>query len=629
MPDKLYKKKINEPVTAVRRGDLILFWPVKSKSFKIHSMKNLFAAMLLLFALYSGAQVKIGDNPNTINTNSLLEMESSNKGFLPPRVALNSVSSVAPLTGTVPSGMLVFSTGGTLSDGYYYWNGTEWVRIGDGKTNMVFKSANATLTKTETFVLASNDIVLTLPVVTGADDGLTITIKNVGTHLNLVTVIGNGAAVIDEGSAIALPRWFSLTMTANGGNWYFKERTVVAASTLEVSPYGSWQTLQEAIEFLYAHMWGPTVIKLANGTFDIDDQLDIDLPFPLTIQGTSFGTTTIAAAAGLAGKPMFRCLSECYFKMLQFDATTLSGYGTSTGEDAIRFLGSGTYNEVKDCSFDRFYNTIVDSTDAELWVFETDISNSIGSAILVHGAEDSVIVKVAETDFINCNYGVNLSKGSKATIQLASGGYYNATGGDTAIFYQSSTFTTFISMSITGNTWNNTGKYIEGFDFTRTDGRDANAIIAGNAGIGDKKAYCFINVLNSNTTKTITTANTWYKADWGTNTASITCKWTIVNNQITYQPTNRRNSVYSIAGNLSVDKINTVISIGIVKNGVTTTRFGETTLRITTANQPFQFSFVVFMEDIAPGDYFEIYYTSAGSGDIIKIQDIQWLATTQ
>lgn len=592
-------------------------------------MKNLFVAILLFSALYSKAQVKIGDNPNTINSNSLLEMESSNKGFLPPRVALNSFNAITPLTGTVPAGMLVFSSAGALTDGYYYWNGTLWVRLAGGETNMVSKSANDTLLKTETFVLGSNDIVLTLPAITSADDGLTITIKNVGSHLDLVVVMGNGAAVIDNGSLIALPRWFSLTMTANGGNWYFKERTVVAASILEVSPYGSWQTLQEAIEFLEVHMSGPTVIKLASGSFDIETTVDIDLPFPLTIQGTSYGVTTISAATGLAGKPMFRCLSECYFKMLVFDATSLTGYGTSAGEDGIRFLGSGTYNEVKDCSFDRFYNTIIDSTDAELWVFETDISNSQGSGILVHGAEDSVIVKVAETDFISCKYGVNLSKGSKAIIQLASGGYYNSASGDTSVFYKSSTFTTFISISITGNTWNNIGKYIEGFDFTRTDGRDANAIISGNAGIGDKKAYCFINVLNSNVTKTIISANTWYKADWGANTSSITCKWTIVDNKITYQPANRRNSIYSIAGNLSVERINSVISIGIVKNGIATTRYGETTLRITTANEAFQFSFLVFMEDIAPGDYFEIYYTSMGNGDIIKIQDIQWLATTQ
>ncbi len=592
-------------------------------------MKNLFTIAVLLFSICAKAQVKIGDNPAAINSNSLLELESTNKGFLPPRVALNSLASAAPLTGTVPAGMLVFSSGGTLSNGYYYWDGTVWKSLTTGNVNVVSKSATTTLTKSETFVLASNDITLTLPGITAADNGFEITVKNIGSHTDLITVIGSGAATMDGRTNTYLSKYMAQSYVATGGNWVIKQAKKFTENLLIVAENESWTTIQEAIDFLNIHMFGNTIIKLSFSNYDIGSTININLPYTLTLQGLSYGTVNINAASGLANKPMFRCLSECYFKMLTFDASTLSNYGTAAGEDAIRFLGSGTYNEVKDCSFDRFYNTITDSTNAELWVFETDISNAQRNGILVHGALPGVILKVAESDFINCKKGINLDKGSGATIQLASGGYYNSSATDTAITYRPSSFTAFASISITGNTWNNTGKYIEGFDFTRTDGRDANAILVSNAGIGDKKPYCFINVLNSNTTKTITTANTWYKADWGANTAFTTCKWTIVDNKITYQPVNKRNGIYTIAGNLSVDKTNSVISIGIVKNGVATTRYGETTLRITTANQPFQFSFVVFLEDIVAGDYFEVYYTSAGSGDVIKIQDIQWLATTQ
>lgn len=593
-------------------------------------MKSLFTLLLLTWCTYVNAQVKIGDNPNSINANALLELESTNKGFLPPRVMLNSLSSVSPLTGTVPAGMLVFSSGGTLIDGYYYWNGTVWVMLASGQTNIVTKTADATLTKTETFVLASNDITLTLPVITSADNGLSITIKNAGTHTDLVTILGNGGATLDSMNAIALPRWFSLTMTANGGNWVFRERTIVPANTLEVSPYSSWLTLEEALEFLDMHMWGPTVIKLGNGSFDISETQVIDLPYSLTIQGTSYGTTTLSAATGLTNKPMFRCKSDCFFKMLDFDAKTLTGYGNGPGEDAIRFLGEDTYNEVKDCSFDSFYNTILDSTNAEIWVFETDIMNARNNGILIHGDEPGVTVKVAETDFIGCNNGINLSKGSAATIQLASGGYYNTNNGDTAIIYNPAGFISYSSISIKGNLWNNTGKYIEGFDFTRADGRDANVILESNAGMGDQRPHCFINVLNSVTTKTLAAASTWYKADWGTNTTSQTCKWTIASNQITYQPTNRRNGVFNVAGNLSVNANNQNISIAIVKNGNAATRYGETTLRVSTQDQPFQFSFIAYLTDIAPSDYFEIYYSNATSGGkIITIQDIQWSANTQ
>ena len=593
-------------------------------------MKKLLTAVFISLCFFANAQVKIGNNPNTIDPNSLLELESTNKGFLPPRIALNSISSVSPLTGTVPAGMLVFSNGGTLADGFYYWNGTEWKLLSTGESNVVSKTTNTTLTKTETFVLASNDITITLPTVTSADNGLSISVKNVGVHTDLVTVQGNGGATIDDIANSKLTRYAGQTFVATGGNWVIKGKKPIAVNMLDVNVNSSWTTIQEVVEFLDVHISGPTVVRLEEETYNISETISIDLPYSLTFQGLSYGTATIAAATGLTGKPMFRCISDCYFKMLNFDATTLTNYGTAAGEDAIRFLGSGTYNEVKDCTLERFYNAILDSTDAEIWVFETDISNAQRNGILVHGAVAGVKVKVAETDFIGCNYGINLSKGSSATIQLASGGYYNANSSDTAIFYQPSTFTSFSNISITGNSWNNTGKYIEGFDFTRTDGRDANVILESNAGIGDQKPNCFINVLNSTTTKTLTTASTWYKADWGANTFTETCKWTLVTNKITYQPNNKRNGLFTVSGNLSVSSNNQNISIAIVKNGNSATRYGETTLRVTTQDQPYQFSFIAYLGDIAPGDYFEIYYSNATSGSkVITIQDIQWLANTQ
>ena len=431
-------------------------------------MRNLFMAACLLLAGSISAQIKIGNNPTVIDANSLLEMESTNKGFLPPRVTLTSLSSVSPLTGTVPAGMTVYNSAGSLPFGFYYWDGTEWKKMENGYQNLVTKSANTTLTKTETMVLASNDITLTLPAVTSADNGLSITIKNYGTYTDLITVVGNGGATLDGMVNSTLTRYVGKTFIAYDGNWVIKHGSNTQEDhILDVDESSSWSSIEEVIAFLEIHMTGPTVVRLADETVAVSNTVVVDLPYAVTFQGLSYSTTNVEAATGLANKPMFRCISECYFKMLHFDATTLAGYGSNPGEDAIRFLGSGTYNEVKDCSLDGFFNAILDSTDAEIWVFECDISGSSGSGILVHGADPGVIVKVAETDFIGCNYGINLSKASGATIQLASGGYYNANAGDTAIFYQPGTFTTYSSISITGNSWNNVGKYIEGFDFTR------------------------------------------------------------------------------------------------------------------------------------------------------------------
>ncbi|HYE54824.1 MAG TPA: hypothetical protein VD996_08280, partial [Chitinophagaceae bacterium] len=275
-------------------------------------------------------------------------------------------------------------------------------------------------------------------------------------------------------------------------------------------------------------------------------------------------------------------------------------------------------------------NAILDSSDAELWVFETDIYNARANGILVHGNVAGVTVKVAETDFIGCKRGINLSKGSAATIQLASGGYYNSNATDTAVVYNPSSFTAYASISITGNSWNNTGKFIEGFDFSRTDGRDANVIMESNAGIGDKRPNCFINVLNSSSTTYLGNQNQWYKVNWGTNTSSETCKWTINNNQIIYQPTNKRGGWIIISGNVSANANSQNISVGIVKNGVSSVQYGATTIRTVTSDQPFPFSIIAYVSDISANDYFELFVKNETSSlKTIRFQDIQWLVNTQ
>ncbi len=103
------------------------------------------------------AQVKIGDNPNTINPNSMLELESTNKGFLPPRVVLNNINLVTPLSSSVTPGMLIYSSGGAVADGYYYWSGTKWLAI-----NTSVNRSNYVLVKTAADFPAAVGGVITL-----------------------------------------------------------------------------------------------------------------------------------------------------------------------------------------------------------------------------------------------------------------------------------------------------------------------------------------------------------------------------------------------------------------------------------------------------------------------------------
>lgn len=66
---------------------------------------SLFFAALTICNIFS--QVKIGDNPTVISQNSILELESSNKGFLPPRVHRNVIEEGGHLY-EAPMGTMVF-----------------------------------------------------------------------------------------------------------------------------------------------------------------------------------------------------------------------------------------------------------------------------------------------------------------------------------------------------------------------------------------------------------------------------------------------------------------------------------------------------------------------------------------
>jgi len=589
-----------------------------------------------IFSNHAQNNVGINDDNSTPKASAILDVYSTTKGLLVPRIALTATTTAAPVT-TPEASLLVYNTAtaGDVVPGYYYWNGTSaWVRLLVGTDsqaglNLVTKSSNATLLKTETLVLASGDITLTLPAVTSADNGLAITIKNVGTYLDLVTVIPESTKTIDANTSLKLTRWHSQTYIVSGSDWVLKEKLTFEDNILTVCETGSFTTIAEVVAFLSAHMSGPMVVQLGE-TNSIASTQTISLPYPVTFQGMSYGEATINAAAGVSGSALFTCVTECYFKMLIFNA-----YANTTGNDAIRFTGSGMYHEVKDCVFVGFNKGIVCSNNTDLWAFENDFEHCAGAGIeIAAGTASGGRLRVSETDFVHCAKGINLLSGVAEIVSIINCSFYNTTSGsDIGILYAPDTFTSFASMLISHNGWNNAGTYISGFDFTRADGRDADAFVINNAGSENKNPHCKIGVQNNTATTTVTTALTFYRANW-INTSTYTCKWTIgttspVNgNRITYQPVNLMDAWCIISGNLSVND-NKIITIAVVKNGVTTTRYGETDLRIPSTNSAYQFSTVIYVPDMKPGEYLELYVTSTSNNDVVTFRDLQWFTNTQ
>jgi hypothetical protein len=94
----------------------------------------LFTGLIFLFFTNVHSQILnegVGIGTTNPDSSAILELSSSNKGFLPTRVALSANNVTAPVVNPKP-GLLVYNTTtagvapNNIVPGYYYWNGSVW-----------------------------------------------------------------------------------------------------------------------------------------------------------------------------------------------------------------------------------------------------------------------------------------------------------------------------------------------------------------------------------------------------------------------------------------------------------------------------------------------------------------------
>ncbi|MFN5942382.1 MAG: hypothetical protein ACK44S_04270 [Bacteroidota bacterium] len=87
------------------------------------------AFFCICLSMHASAQVGVGTT--SPNASSILDISSTTKGVLLPSVNLTSTTMDLDANGTTiqPVGLLVYNSGSTLTKGFYYWNGSEWVSI--------------------------------------------------------------------------------------------------------------------------------------------------------------------------------------------------------------------------------------------------------------------------------------------------------------------------------------------------------------------------------------------------------------------------------------------------------------------------------------------------------------------
>jgi len=116
-----------------------------------------FASPLLLSAQ------NIGINTAAPDPSAAVEILATNRGLLPPRVALVATNSTTPVTSPA-TGLLVYNNntagaGNTaVSPGYYYWGGTEWLNLLNQNTGL---TSTTGLTPTTGWRIGGNSLVST------------------------------------------------------------------------------------------------------------------------------------------------------------------------------------------------------------------------------------------------------------------------------------------------------------------------------------------------------------------------------------------------------------------------------------------------------------------------------------
>ena len=195
--------------------------------------KKYFTILFIFLAILASAQVKIGVNSTVVNPNSLLELESNDKGLLLSRVALTSTNSFLPLAAHI-QGMMVYNTAnaGDVLPGIYTNNGVKWVATASATvTDATATSGGIINTTTQTLGTGAktftNDLIV---------HGITVGTGAGSTSTN--TAIGRSALLSNSTGA---------SNTATGNNALLKNttgatNTATGNSTLLFNTSGSHNT---------------------------------------------------------------------------------------------------------------------------------------------------------------------------------------------------------------------------------------------------------------------------------------------------------------------------------------------------------------------------------------------------
>lgn len=198
---------------------------------------KLIGALALMSSCLLHAQ-QVGINTTTPADGTVVDVHSSDKGFLMPRVSLSGTDDVSTIsiTGTVPTtGLMVYNTntgggaGVAVIPGFYYWNGTEWRR---------FFNQGYELEYTQSAAVTASTTSTTYTILPGLDTG-NITVPFTGTYQIRIEAFYAAGDLISTAQDGAAQGSISLALSTSGGAFTTVKETYVTTSSKRLSAIAS------------------------------------------------------------------------------------------------------------------------------------------------------------------------------------------------------------------------------------------------------------------------------------------------------------------------------------------------------------------------------------------------------
>ncbi len=229
---------------------------------------------------------------------------------------------------------------------------------------------------------------------------------------------------------------------------------------INVSANGTqlFSDLKQAVDYCNSYADGPRRIKINPGDYNISDTIEINCPYPLSLEGFGTSTTNLYATNALTTKPMFDVKSTVDFKGLSFYG--LSGKTSIDDECCIDCSTSNLYTEIHQCYFNGFYKAIEIEGDTEFWIFDSIIENSrygIWSKGGKFGASEMTIK--------DNKVGVQIELSATTDNVSIQNTIFNVDSGQVGINYIDNNYIPSYHFA-TGNAFYGTGTYLSGFTFT-------------------------------------------------------------------------------------------------------------------------------------------------------------------